>query len=234
MEEQESVKITSGRVNILGDLIIPAKAKGAVIFAHGSGSSRFSPRNKFVAAELNKAGIATLLIDLLTRDEEAEDALTAKLRFNIELLTERLISATHWLNQYKTTEKFNASTAFSIDTEPRRKRGERINIGYFGASTGAAGALVAASKLTGIIKAVVSRGGRPDLAGLALPFVKAPTLLIVGEEDPVVIDLNESALKELNTEKKLVVIPKATHLFEEPGALEKVAGLAAGWFLKYL
>lgn len=222
MEEQESVKITSGRVNILGDLIIPAKAKGAVIFAHGSGSSRFSPRNKFVAAELNKAGIATLLIDLLTRDEEAEDALTAKLRFNIELLTERLISATHWLEQYKTTEKFNASATLSID------------IGYFGASTGAAGALVAASKLTGIIKAVVSRGGRPDLAGLALPFVKAPTLLIVGEEDPVVIDLNESALKELNTEKKLVVIPKATHLFEEPGALEKVAGLAAGWFLKYL
>lgn len=209
----ESVKIPSRKVNICGDLTIPQKARGAVIFAHGSGSSRFSPRNKFVAAELNKARIATLLIDLLTPEEEIEDDLTAKLRFNIDLLTERLISATHWLNQYKAAEKFA--------------------IGYFGASTGAASALAAASRLTDVIKAVVSRGGRPDLAGAALAFVRAPTLLIAGERDPIVIGLNEAALKELNVEKRLAIVPGATHLFEEPGALEKVSSLARDWFLKY-
>ncbi len=195
-------------------MTIPKEPKGVVLFAHGSGSGRFSPRNQFVAKELNKAGFATLLIDLLTKDEESEDVFTGQFRFNIELLTERLISATHWIRQDKLTEKFN--------------------IGYFGASTGAAAALDSAAKLKDYIHAVVSRGGRPDLAEPWLSHVKAPTLLIVGGRDLPVIGINEEALKKLNIEKKLIIVPDAGHLFEEPGALGKVAKHAADWFLKYL
>jgi putative phosphoribosyl transferase len=199
---------------IEGSLTIPKEPRGIVIFAHGSGSSRYSPRNKYVAQVLNESGIATLLVDLLTPEEEKIDNITREQRFDIKLLSRRLIAATDWLLR---------STELS-----------KLKVGYFGASTGAAAALVAAVERANLIYAVVSRGGRPDLAtGDILVRIEAPTLLIVGENDKEVIDLNEKALKQLTKiekKKKLVTIPRATHLFEEPGALEEVAKHASGWF----
>jgi len=214
-EEKESpVQVAAGEVILEGNLGIPEEARGVVAFAHGSGSSRHSPRNRYVARILRNAGLATLLFDLLTTDEEAEDMETAKLRFDIGLLARRLVAATDWLKE-------NAGT-------------RKLGIGYFGASTGAAAALIAAAERPDIIAAVVSRGGRPDLAGKVLPRIKAPTLLIVGGRDFLVIDINQEALAKISAEKKLVVVPGATHLFEEPGALEEVARLAADWFTSHL
>jgi dienelactone hydrolase len=208
------VRLAVGAAKLEGDLAIPQGARGIVLFAHGSGSSRHSSRNRFVAGELNRSGLATLLIDLLSLEEEAVDMRTAHLRFDIALLAERLVGATDWL-------------VHTPDT-----RG--LNIGYFGASTGAAAALVAGAVRGKPIGAIVSRGGRPDLAGAALAQVRAPTLLIVGGEDHVVIDLNRAAYDRLNCEKQLIIVPQATHLFEEPGALEEVARLACQWFTRYL
>jgi len=195
-------------------LIIPSGAKGIVLFAHGSGSSRFSPRNQYVAKEFNKAKIGTLLFDLLTSEEEEQDTFTAEYRFNIELLAERLIGATEWIKKDLQTKNY----AF----------------GYFGASTGAAAALIGAAKLPNDISAVVSRGGRPDLAADYLPQVVAPTLLLVGGLDTEVIKLNRQAMAQMTAEKKLVIVPGATHLFEEPGKLEEVARESTDWFLRYL
>lgn len=204
----------SVRVGALeGNLTIPDGAHEIVLFAHGSGSSRHSPRNRFVAAELQRDGLATLLIDLLTPEEEEADLRTRRLRFDIGLLADRLVMTTDWLAQEPDTRS--------------------LKVGYFGASTGAAAALVAAAERPAYVGAVVSRGGRPDLAAAALPRVQAPTLLIVGGEDGPVIGMNEEAFRLLRIEKKLVVVPGATHLFEEPGALEKVARLASDWFLKF-
>lgn len=200
----------SGGKALEGNLIIPDKIKSLVIFAHGSGSSRLSPRNIFVADVLNKAGIATLLFDLLTEEEDS----IYQTRFNINLLTERLLIATEWIKQ--------------------QERMKRLNIGYFGASTGAASALIAAAHIGEDIKAVVSRGGRPDLAGKYLIEVMSPTLLIVGGNDEQVIELNETAYEKIPAKKDLKIIPGATHLFEESGTLEEVARLAAAWFKKYL
>lgn len=208
------VQVTTGSVTLEGNLGIPEGAKGIVLFAHGSGSSRFSPRNRFVAQMLREGGLATLLIDLLTSEEEAIDMRTRHLRFDIGLLAERLSSATDWLLGQPETRD--------------------LNIGYFGSSTGAAAALVAAPERPEVVGAVVSRGGRPDLAGDALPHVKAPTLLIVGGYDTVVIDLNKQAMAQMRAETKLEIIPGAGHLFEEPGALEKVAELARQWFQRHL
>jgi dienelactone hydrolase len=212
------VKIKINQKNTIeGDLFLPSSGttiKGIVIFAHGSGSSRHSPRNKYVAQVLNKAGIATLVVDLLTLEEEAVDNLTKEHRFNIVLLAQRLISCTDWTLQ-----------------NPELKN---LKIGYFGASTGAAAALVAAAVRPNLISAIVSRGGRPDLAGNeVLDQIEAPTLLIVGENDKTVIELNQNALKllkRIEKKKKLTLIPNATHLFEEEGALEEVARRASGWF----
>ena len=198
-----------------GDLEVPQGALGIVVFAHGSGSSRHSPRNQFVAEALQSAGLATLLFDLLTPAEESVDRRTAGYRFDIELLTKRLIGATAWTLRNPVTRN--------------------LRLGYFGASTGAAAALAAAAELRETVRAVVSRGGRPDLAGPDLGFVRAPTLLIVGGSDDVVLELNREALAKLfSCKKELAVIPGATHLFEEPGALEKVAKTAAAWFSRYL
>lgn len=197
-----------------GDLHIPSGASGIVLFAHGSGSSRHSPRNQFVANMLNEAGLATLLFDLLTADEERKDRYTAQLRFDIRLLSQRVIEATEWLSHQETTRT--------------------LPVGYFGASTGAAAALVAAAALPATVRAIVSRGGRPDLAGQVLTRVQAPTLLIVGGEDTQVIELNRLALALLPGDKRLEIVPGATHLFEEPGALEQVARLACDWFTRYL
>jgi putative phosphoribosyl transferase len=197
-----------------GDLRIPSGAFGIVLFAHGSGSSRHSPRNQFVANMLNEAGLATLLFDLLTADEERKDRSTAQLRFDIRLLSQRVIEATGWLARQEMTRT--------------------LPIGYFGASTGAAAALVAAAALPATVRAIVSRGGRPDLAGQVLTRVQAPTLLIVGGEDTQVIELNRLALALLPGDKRLEIVPGATHLFEEPGALEQVARLASDWFTRYL
>lgn len=208
------VLIMAGQDNLEGDLVVPAGAAGLVLFAHGSGSSRQSPRNRAVAAALQQAGLATLLFDLLTREEEAVDADTGELRFNIGLLAERLAEATDWAGERADT------------------RG--LAVGYFGASTGAAAALSAAAERPGRVRAVVSRGGRPDLAGAALPRVAAPTLLIVGGADDQVIALNQQAFSDLRAEKQLEIVAGATHLFEEPGALERVAQLAAEWFGRYL
>jgi putative phosphoribosyl transferase len=212
--EERMVRIAAGRVLLEGNLSLPEGAGGIVLFAHGSGSSRFSPRNRYVAQLLNQARLATLLVDLLSPEEEAVDLRTAQLRFNIGLLAERLVAVTDWLVQQP-------------DTRPLR-------IGYFGASTGAAAALVAAAERPKIVRAVVSRGGRPDLAGPALVPVEAPTLLIVGGNDPLVIELNRAALAQLRCEKRLVIVPGATHLFEEPGTLDEVARLARQWFERYL
>jgi dienelactone hydrolase len=208
------MKIPVGNVTLEGDLVIPKGSKGLVVFAHGSGSGRFSPRNRFVAAALNKHNIATLLMDLLTADEEAVDDVTAELRFDIPMLAKRVVGAVDFLAKSKETKD--------------------LSIGIFGASTGAAAALIAAAERPSVVKAVVSRGGRPDLAMDILPKVKAPTLLIVGGLDDVVIGMNEQAFKKLKCDKKLVIVPGATHLFEEPGTLEKVAALAAEWFRRYL
>ena len=206
-----SVEIPAGSVELSGELILPQGAKGVVLFAHGSGSSRFSPRNTYVAKVLQQHGIATLLFDLLTRAEDQD----YERRFDIDLLTERLLAATRWLQNNPATKSFK--------------------YGYFGASTGAAAALQAAAQMGAAIAAVVSRGGRPDLAGrTALINVIAPTLLIVGSEDFGVIELNEQAYALLKCEKKLTLIAGATHLFEEPGALEQAASQAAGWFSSYL
>ncbi|MDP2932279.1 MAG: dienelactone hydrolase family protein [Chloroflexota bacterium] len=208
------VKVPAGTVTLDGDLCLPAGAPAVVVFAHGSGSSRRSPRNQYVAGVLRNAGLGTLLFDLLTADEEEIDTRTAHLRFDIRLLSTRLILATDWLKQRADTRN--------------------LRVGYFGASTGAAAALVAAAERPGVIGAVVSRGGRPDLAGAALPRVKAPTLLIVGGNDLTVVEINREALARLQAQKKLATVPGATHLFEEPGALEEVARLAAGWFTNHL
>jgi dienelactone hydrolase len=212
--EQRQVHVAAGAVTLQGELNIPQNARGVVLFAHGSGSGRLSPRNRYVAALLNEAGLATLLVDLLTAEEEVVDMRTAHLRFNIDLLAERLIGATEWL--------------------AREPHTGGLRIGYFGASTGAAAALVAAAKRPDAVGAVVSRGGRPDLAGDALPLVRAPTLLIVGGNDHDVLALNRAALVQMRCERQLVIVPGATHLFEEPGALDEVARLARDWFLRYL
>ncbi len=204
----------SSSVTLEGNLNIPERARGVVVFVHGSGSSRFSPRNQYVARVLQEAGFATLLMDLLTRQEEEQDRYTGHLRFNIELLSARVVEVTNWLT-----------------AQPGIKD---LKIGYFGASTGAAAALVAAARLPLGVSVVVSRGGRPDLAHSSLPRVKAPTLLIVGSHDTQVIPLNQMALSLLQVEKQLVLVEGATHLFEEPGTLEQVAHLACSWFERYL
>ena len=208
------VRVQAGSAILEGDLVIPEGAVGVVLFAHGSGSGRHSPRNRFVARELQAAGLATFLIDLLTPEEEAVDLETAHLRFDIPLLADRLVAATHWLAADPST------------------RG--LKVGYFGASTGAGAALVAATVEPDRVGAVVSRGGRPDLAGEVLPRVRAPTLLIVGGRDLVVLDLNRAAMARMRTEVQLEIVPGATHLFEEPGTLEAVARLARDWFRRYL
>jgi dienelactone hydrolase len=201
-------------VELDGNLGIPEGAKGIVLFAHGSGSGRMSIRNRYVAEALREAGLATLLVDLLTPDEEEADLRTRQLRFDIGLLSGRLVGATDWLSENPNT------------------RGLRV--GYFGASTGAGAALVAAAERPGAVGAVVSRGGRPDLAGEALPRVKAPTLLIVGGEDEPVISMNSEAMEQMRAERELEIVPGATHLFEEPGKLVEVARLAAEWFARHL
>lgn len=206
------VQLSADNQTLAATLAIPAAARGLVIFAHGSGSGRKSPRNQFVATTLNNSGIATLLLDLLTADEEQLDNRTAELRFDIALLARRVAGATEWARA--------------------QKEAAGLPIGYFGASTGAGAALVAAAQQKDI-KAIVSRGGRPDLAGTALERVSAPSLLIVGERDPVVIDLNRQAARHL-LQSQIVIIPRATHLFEEAGALEQVAQLASEWFARYL
>jgi len=206
----EEVVIISGSVQLQGRLNVPLKAAGIVIFAHGSGSSRLSPRNTLVAKALEDKGLATLLFDLLTEDEDV----TYATRFDIPLLTQRLKAATGWILEYPKTQK--------------------LRVGYFGASTGSAAALAAAAELGTTIAAVVSRGGRPDLVNSVLGKVTASTLLIVGGSDPQVLELNQQAYALLQTKKHLKIIPGATHLFEEPGALEEVARLAAEWFTKYL
>jgi len=208
------VQIEAGRAVLSGSLTVLEDASGLVLFAHGSGSSRHSPRNQFVARSLSYAGLATLLFDLLTQEEEAIDLQTRELRFNIDLLAERLIQATKWAKEQPQTCN--------------------LRIGYFGSSTGGAAALVAAAQILQDAGAVVSRGGRPDLAGEALPKVMAPTLLIVGGNDDIVIELNEQARDKMQCKVKLEIIPGATHLFEEPGALEKVANLASEWFIAHL
>ena len=208
----EPVSIEAGAVKLHGLLRLPPNASTVILFAHGSGSGRLSPRNTFVAERLRLAGIGTLLLDLLTGKEEEVDAITAELRFNIPLLTARLAAATEWALQ-----------------QPRLRG---LAVSYFGASTGAAAALAAAAQIPEVT-AVVSRGGRPDLAGSALSRVRAATLLIVGGNDPQVLALNRDALRELRCEKELAVVPGATHLFVEPGALEQVTTLATAWFIRH-
>jgi len=212
--EMSVIQIPAGRAVLSGNLTIPENAAALVLFAHGSGSSRHSPRNQFVARTLNRSGLGTLLFDLLTPEEEALDLYTREHRFNIGLLAERLVQATNWATQQEQTRD--------------------LRIGYFGSSTGGAAALVAAAQLSQGIGAVVSRGGRPDLAGDALPKVHAPTLLIVGGNDDIVIELNEMARDQMRCEAKLVIVPGATHLFEEQGALEQVAKFASDWFVLHL
>jgi pimeloyl-ACP methyl ester carboxylesterase len=211
---ERSVVIDAGNVDLAGDLALPAHARGIVVFAHGSGSSRHSSRNRYVAGELREADLGTLLMDLLTADEERVDAQTGHLRFDIELLAERLVGAIHWL-----------------ETQPETRG---LPVGLFGASTGGGAALVAAARTPDRVGAVVSRGGRPDLADEELPRVQAPTLLIVGGRDEIVIKLNEQAMRWMVAPVRLEIVPGATHLFEEPGALEQVARLARAWFARYL
>ncbi len=208
------VQIQAGRAVLSGNLTIPENAVALVLFAHGSGSSRHSPRNQFVARTLNDARLGTLLFDLLTQEEEAADVRTREHRFNIGLLAERLVQATRWAKQ--------------------REQTRDSRLGYFGSSTGGGAALVAAADIPKDVGAVVSRGGRPDLTGDALPKVQAPTLLIVGGNDDIVIELNERARDQMRCEVKLEIVPGATHLFEEPGALEKVAKLASDWFASHI
>lgn len=212
--EERLVRVTAGPVTLDGNLNLPEGARAVVLFAHGSGSGRHSSRNRHVAHVLNEAKLATLLIDLLTSEEEAIDMYTAHLRFDIDLLAQRLIGATDWLTRYADTRD--------------------LPIGYFGASTGAAAALVAAAERAERVGAIVSRGGRPDLAGPALDRVTAPTLLIVGGLDGQVIALNRKAFELLRCEKQLIIVSGATHLFEEPGTLDEVAQLACEWFERHL
>jgi putative phosphoribosyl transferase len=211
---REEIEIKTPKTVIKGDLCVPEKASGIVIFAHGAGSSRLSPRNKHVAQVLQDAGFATLLMDLLSEQEDQLDVFLKKLRFDIPLLAGRVDTATDWVRNNNKTSK--------------------LPIGYFGASTGAAAALVASIQRPETIRAIVSRGGRPDLADRVLSEVKPPTLLIVGSKDTVVLKKNQAAFEKLNSEKKLIVIPGASHLFEEPGKLEEVAGHAKNWFLEHL
>jgi dienelactone hydrolase len=211
---ERGVEIETGGLRLAGDLLVPERAAGVVLFAHGSGSSRFSPRNRFVAEELHEAGLATLLIDLLTMEEEAEDRSTGHLRFDIALLARRVVGATDWLLQQSPTEN--------------------LKVGYFGASTGGGAALMAAAQRPEAVGAVVSRGGRPDLAGNALPDVSCPTLLIVGSQDTPVIKMNRDAMARMSAPVRLEIVSGATHLFEEPGTLEEVARLARDWFRQYL
>jgi putative phosphoribosyl transferase len=206
--------LSTGRSTLNGNLTVVDQASALVLFAHGSGSSRHSPRNQFVARTLNDTGLATLLFDLLTPEEELVDMRTAELRFDIDFLAERLVHATTWAKQQQQTRD--------------------LRIGYFGSSTGGGAALVAAAQLPNDVGAVVARGGRPDLAGAALPKVQAPTLLIVGGQDEIVIDLNEQARNQMRCKAKVEIIPGATHLFEEPGALEQVAELASDWFINHI
>jgi putative phosphoribosyl transferase len=206
--------VVGAGVPLEGDLSIPVGAKGVVLFAHGSGSSRFSGRNRSVARALNTAGLATLLFDLLTAEEHEVDRQTGEYRFDIDLLGRRLVEAVDWMREQAATEAFT--------------------IGLFGASTGAAAALIAAAERPDAVGAVVSRGGRPDLAEAVLARVRAPTLLLVGGGDPQVLELNELAVRRLQCPHQLTVIPGATHLFEEPGKLEAVAVAARDWFLRYL
>ena len=208
-----AVQIPDGTTRLDGDLHVPDPALGLVIFAHGSGSSRFSSRNRQVAESLQQAGCATLLLDLLTRDEEQVDVLTGQFRFDIPRLGRRVVAATDWAAE-----------------EPALKG---LRIGYFGASTGAAAALIAAAERPAVCAAVVSRGGRPDLAAAALPAVQAPTLLIVGGRDEAVIGMNEEARRQMRAPVRLEIVPGATHLFEEPGALEEVSRLAIDWFRQH-
>ncbi len=213
--ETQGVSIPSDGVVLQGDLTLPAGARGLVLFAHGSGSSRLSPRNRMVARRLQDGGFGTLLFDLLTVREETLDAIMRSLRFDIDFLASRLAAATRW-----------------VATQPRMRT---LRLGYFGASTGAAAALVAAARHPGLVSAIVSRGGRPDLAGEYLRQIAAPTLLIVGAADPAVIRLNQAALAQLSCDvKELKIVPAATHLFEEPGTLEQVADLAGRWFARHL
>jgi dienelactone hydrolase len=211
--EWKEIRILAGGIGLTGDLAVPDGATALVLFAHGTGSSRFSPRNRRVATELQNRGLGTLLLDLLTPEEEARDFQDAALRFDVEMLADRVVSAAHWL---------------------RSHRPEALHLGYFGASTGAAAALIAAAHHPDEAGAVVSRGGRPDLAMSALPRVRAATLLIVGGHDRPVIQMNRRAYDYLECEKRLEIIPGATHLFEEPGALTRVAVLAGEWFVEHL
>jgi putative phosphoribosyl transferase len=214
MAVEREVEVLAGDARIRGTLAVPDGARGLVIFAHGSGSSRHSPRNRYVAYSLRMAGLGTLLFDLLTEEEEVEDEVTAALRFDIDFLAKRLGEVVVW-----------------VFAHPELSR---LRVGYFGSSTGAAAALVAAADRSEAIGAVVSRGGRPDLAGGALGRVMAPTLFIVGGADDVVLELNQRAFERLRSPKSLEVVPGATHLFSEPGALERVAELAADWFSRFL
>jgi pimeloyl-ACP methyl ester carboxylesterase len=205
-----TVAVESGRLALAGDLEVPSNAKGIVVFAHGSGSSRFSPRNQAVARSLREAGFGTLLFDLLSPEEERKDWVTAEFRFDIPLLARRLEDVVAWVAQ--------------------RDEAEGAAIGCFGASTGAAAALIAAADAPDLVASVVSRGGRPDLAGEALPRVRAPTLLIVGGRDTAVIGMNREALAQMGDHAELIIVPGASHLFEEPGTLNEVARLAIAWF----
>jgi putative phosphoribosyl transferase len=211
---ETTVRLPAGEVELAGELAVPASARCVVLFAHGSGSSRLSPRNRHVAGALGSSGLATLLLDLLTEDEESADEERRQLSFDIPLLAGRLGAAMDWLSE-------DSRTA-------------RLPIGLFGASTGAAAALVAASRRPDDVVAVVSRGGRPDLAGPALGLVRAPTLLVVGGRDRIVLELNRSAAEQLGAEHRIEVVEGATHLFEEPGALERVAELAGDWFRRFI
>jgi len=212
--DEGSVRVATGGATLEGNLLIPKGATGVVLFAHGSGSSRFSSRNRHVAQSLRDGGLGTLLIDLLTPQEEAVDMRTGHLRFDIDLLASRLVGTIGWMSR-------------ETPTRPLR-------IGIFGASTGGGAALVAAAQVPDRVAAVVSRGGRPDLAGAALPRVKAPTLLIVGGDDLPVIGMNREAYDQMTCERRMEIVPGATHLFEEPGTLERVAELAREWFVRYL
>ena len=210
----EKVKVQAGKVALQGDLVIPENATAIAVFVHGSGSSRFSPRNRAVAGILNEGGLATLLMDLLSMEEQRIDEFTGELRFDIPFLAQRVVGTVDWLSE--------------------NERTQGLKIGLFGASTGAAAALVAAAERQDAVGAVVSRGGRPDLASDWLPRVKAPTLLIVGGADTAVIQMNREAAELLTAENRIEIVPGAGHLFEEPGALQKVAELARDWFVKHL
>jgi putative phosphoribosyl transferase len=211
---QQRLRIPAAGVALDADVVVPEQAIGLVLFAHGSGSGRHSPRNRYVAGELQAAGLATVLADLLTPEEEQLDLRTGALRFDIDLLSDRVAALADWL--------------------VAQEKLAHLGVGLFGASTGAAAALVAAATRPASVEAVVSRGGRPDLAGGLLRLVRQPTLLIVGERDRAVLELNRRAMEELSGETRLEIVPGASHLFEEPGALERVAGLARDWFVSHL